>query len=597
MLLLTICRAAFLWSNYSLFNSFPFSEILFSFLVGLRFDLVSLCILLSPMFVMHLIPVSLFAQRVPFKLTSVYFFIVTAICILVNLIDAGYYTYSGKRSTFDFFEVLGTNTDILATIPNMLTDHIDLLIVLVILFYALYKVSSYKRIFKTKFSPSKVIAIKMLLLLGWIIGFRGGIQLKPLKISSAAKYTSAELAPLTLNTAFCMIKTSYGSSIQNIAYMSESERIKVFSTQRNYISDQAFSPKNVVIIILESFSSEYSSFLNKSVTGYMPFLDSLMQVSYTCTNAFANGKRSIEALPAILSSIPVLMPEPFITSNYNSITVSSPAKLLKGKKYSSAFFHGGANGTMGFDNFIAGAGFEKYVGKNQFADERHFDGKWGIYDEPFLLFSLKELNELPQPFCTSIFTLSSHHPYSIPEKYNTRFQEGRLPIHRSISYADYSIRMFFESARQYSWFSNTLFIITADHTGPSEYAGNNFIQNTFSIPLLLYCPSDSTLQGLNNIAVQQIDILPTILDYLHFDHSFFSFGNSIFRKKSEPLIFFTNDNHYLLDDDEILSFNQECNPINSTSYNHRESDKIEKYLKAYRQAYNSKLIQNKLNTP
>src|SRR6185369_8592326 len=120
-----------------------------------------------------------------------------------------------------------------------------------------------------------------------------------------------------------------------------------------------------------------------------------------------------------------------------------------------------------------------------------------------------------------IFTISSHHPYGIPEKYKGRFRKGTLPIHESIQYADYSLQKFFETAMHTSWFDSTLFVITGDHTALSE---KPFYQNhvgMYSVPIIFFQPHDS-LSGIRTTTAQQIDILPSVLDYLGYPQQFYS---------------------------------------------------------------------------
>src|SRR5690606_24672345 len=108
-----------------------------------------------------------------------------------------------------------------------------------------------------------------------------------------------------------------------------------------------FQDKNVVFIILESFSKEYTGLGGR--TSYTPFLDSLMQHSFVCTNAYANALQSAKGIPAIISGVPSLMDEPITTSAYGTNKLTSLPALLRNKGYQTAFYHGGTNGTMGFD--------------------------------------------------------------------------------------------------------------------------------------------------------------------------------------------------------------------------------------------------------
>ena len=153
--------------------------------------------------------------------------------------------------------------------------------------------------------------------------------------------------------------------------------------------------KNVVIIILESFSKEYVGYYNNG-SGYTTFLDSIIPHSLVMENGYANGIKSIEALPAITSSVPTLMNEPFITSSYATNSYYSIASLLKKEGYSTSFFHGGTRGTMGFYQFSKKAGFDKYFGLEEYGKEKDNDGVWGIYDGPFFKYFSDYLNKEQQ---------------------------------------------------------------------------------------------------------------------------------------------------------------------------------------------------------
>ena len=124
-----------------------------------------------------------------------------------------------------------------------------------------------------------------------------------------------------------------------------------YETIKNTNHNEIFKHKNVVIIILESFSKEYVGYYNNG-KGYTPFLDSLINYSLVMERAYANGIKSIEALPSIVSSIPTLMNNPFITSIYATNKYYSLPLLLKREGYSTSFFHGGNRGTMGFYSLV-----------------------------------------------------------------------------------------------------------------------------------------------------------------------------------------------------------------------------------------------------
>jgi len=271
-----------------------------------------------------------------------------------------------------------------------------------------------------------------------------------------------------------------------------------------------------VVILLESFASEYVGYLN-SGRGFTPFLDSLMKESLVFENHFANGRRSIEAIPAVLSGIPALMEEPFLTSNFQSNRIKGLAEVFKQRNYSTSFFHGAQNGSMFFDSFAARIGFDSYFGLSEFPDPSQSDGQWGIFDEPFFQFFAEQLTQSSKPFFGFIFTLSSHHPYKIPEQYMGRFPSGDLEIHPSIGYTDFALAQFFETAKKQDWFKKTLFVITSDHTQLSSTAKYRTQSGVYRVPLILFAEGVDWTGVSGSRVSQHVDIFPTLMDLYGID--------------------------------------------------------------------------------
>jgi len=232
-----------------------------------------------------------------------------------------------------------------------------------------------------------------------VLSARGGFQMKPLRIITAATYTSAQNVALVLNSPFTIMQTMKKKEISGkIYFQDKADLLALYNPEQHFDSASArWSKPNVVIFILESFSSEYTGFFGSN-GGYTPFLDSIAAHSWAFQNAYANGKRSIEAVPSILASIPALIDDPYITTRYGSDRINTLPEFLREMGYNTSFFHGGHNGTMGFDAFAAAAGIEKYYGKNEYTGPNAEDGGWGIYDEEFLQYFSKELTSFKQPF-------------------------------------------------------------------------------------------------------------------------------------------------------------------------------------------------------
>jgi phosphoglycerol transferase MdoB-like AlkP superfamily enzyme len=239
-------------------------------------------------------------------------------------------------------------------------------------------------------------------------------------------------------------------------------------------------------------------------------------------------------MPSILSSIPMFV-EPFILTPSSMNDYTGLAGILAKEGYETAFFHGAQNGSMGFQAFAQKTGFQRYYGRTEYEEScgtADFDGTWAIWDEPFLQFFANEMSKMKQPFMTSVFTASSHHPFAVPEKYKKQFVEEELEIHKCIRYTDMSIGKFFDTVSRQPWFKNTIFVLTSDHTNMSNHAEYQTDLGGFCSPIIIYDPSRPEGKTVDKIA-QQIDILPTILGMLNYTKPYFGFGIDVLNTPKE----------------------------------------------------------------
>jgi len=527
----TLTRCLFAALNNDLFPAAPLS----SFLGGIRFDGFAIAWTNFPwvlLYVVHPKPTSKAYRAVQLGL----FLLLNAAALFFQFVDVEFYNFSLKRSTADFLRIMTTGNDTANLAPAFLRDYWYMLLLYTGSLYALYwcyqKAECHSEAV-TKWSWRigwRAIAIVCLGLAS-----RGGLQLIPLQVLDAAQYGGVTNLPVTLNTPFTML-TSWGKpTLEEKNYLSQPEAEMLWPVHHHFVVPINVPTRpNVVVVILESFSAAYSAKLSGQ-EGYMPFLDSLMGESLNMTRAYANGRRSIDGIPSILASIPELMDEAFISSPYAGLPFTSLANTLGPEGYATSFYHGGRNGTMGFDGFIRSAGFSRYVGLNEYlGDPADHDGHWGIRDKPFLQFWAHDLAKEEQPFLSCVFTLSSHHPYELPEEDVKRFTGGTQEIQPTLRYADDALRKFFTTAQTMPWYANTLFVITADHTADIDRNGQGYNKATdFWVPLLYYKPG-SVLPNQQERVTQHIDIVPTVLDLIGYEKPFFSFGHSALRPQSPP---------------------------------------------------------------
>jgi phosphoglycerol transferase MdoB-like AlkP superfamily enzyme len=533
LFIFTDARLLFLLLNKSKFVGVTSVDFFQTLLCGLRFDTITATIINALFIFWVAFPVSFFQFKRFRIFLKIIFLVTNLVALALNLIDTAYFPYTLRRSTAETFRFFFEKNDAGVLLPLFVKDFWYLFVVFIL--FAFFINYLYKLIEKKLLTPfikeentAKTILLKsnsLILLIGLsILSIRGGFQLIPIGIIDAGNFVKPACVPLVLNTPFCIIKSGELYTLTEKNYMPQTEANTLVNPIKKYnYSNVDFKSKNVVIVILESCSKEFTKLGKRK--SYTPFLDSLMDNSFVYTNAFSNGKRSIEGIPAIIASLPSFETD-YITTVYSNNKLTSLANTLKTKGYSSSFFHGGTNGTMNFNGFCGTAGYDKYFGRNEYNNEKDYDGNWGIWDEPFLQRMAQELDKQPQPFLSTVFTLNAHHPFIIPDKYKNKFPEGKMPIQKCITYTDYALRQFFDTVKKSKWFTNTLFVFVADHTGPSEDPVYANPYGNYQIPLFFYQP-DNALKGTDTKVAQQLDIMPTVLDRLHFNQPFFSFGNNL----------------------------------------------------------------------
>ena len=138
----------------------------------------------------------------------------------------------------------------------------------------------------------------------------------------------------------------------------------------------------------------------------------------------------------------------WVRSGYAQRKISSLPEIARSLGYQTLFAHGATNGSMNFDGYTHQIGYETYLGRTEFNDDRYYNGSWGIDDEPFLQYFAKNINQMKRPFLATVFTLSSHGPYTVPEPYKNKFNKGDILMHNVVEYADFSLKKFFDTIKK-----------------------------------------------------------------------------------------------------------------------------------------------------
>ena len=571
-ILFMISRWLFIYFNSDLIKVETLSEILRLSYYGLKFDLVSIIYLQAIFIIMFFLPGRPSSNLWYNKTLSFFYFFGSFIGLGLNFVDFAYYRFNLTRINAQFFESIENEDNKFNLILHFSFEYIHLIIlyffvvIIWIYTYRLIKVKLTKRKFDilNLIKSSLIFLIVMFLCVG---GVRGDYKksTRPITLIHAMENVNIpQHADVILNSPFTVIRTLGKTNFKATNIFTKNEIKKIVKPIKFYPNKGNINIKpNVMIFILESMGREYWGSLNSkknipNYKGYTPFLDSLANHSLRFPNFYANSRKSIHGMPAILAGIPSFETA-YTSSAYSNQPVESIVSVTKELGYTTSFFHGASNGSMGFLGFSKTLGFDNYYGKDEFDNDLEFDGYWGIWDEPFFQFTKEKIDNTKQPFLTTLFSVTSHEPYIIPEKYEGFFDKGYVPMHKVVGYTDYALKNFFDEAKKESWFDNTIFIFTADHGNQTYYSYYEKIINRFANPLMIYWPKGN-LNGVSLKLGQHMDIFPTIVDLIGYGKPFRSWGKSLIsdtETDSFVVNYFGGGSYFMMNEDYTVVSNGE----------------------------------------
>ena len=630
-----LARIIYLLVNYSYFEQgLTLSHLMEMLGGGLVFDTSAILVTNIPYIVLMLLPWHKKENRTYQKICKWVFILINGVALAVNLCDAVYFRYTMRRTTTTVFSEFSNEGNLGSIFLTETLHHFYLVIAFAFLIWGAWRLYVKTGLESKRLHPWPYALTVLLSLAAFapfvVAGIRGGFTtaVRPITISNANQYVNRPIeAALVLNTPFSLYRT-IGKAVFVVPdyFADEKEMEAVYSPVHNpsqtsatsTTSDSSFTRKNVVILIIESFGREYIGALNKTLEngrykGYTPYVDSLIAQSVTFSHSYCNGRKSIDGMPSILSSIPMFV-EPFFLTPASMNHVSGIASILATEGYQTAFFHGAQRGSMGFQAFSRATGFQEYYGREdydadtRFGGDQDFDGMWAIWDEPFLQYYATKMSEMKEPFMTAVFTASSHHPYAIPEKYKDVYPEEGIIIHKCIRYTDMAIGKFFEKASKEPWFNNTIFVLTSDHTNLSDHDFYQTDLGGFCSPIIIYEPGNQERQPeIQDKIAQQIDILPTMMGMLHYQKPYFGFGIDVLNTPAEDtwavnylngIYQYVKRGHVLQFDGQqakaLYSLNDSLMQHNLISNHKVQSQEMERELKAIIQQYMTRMTQDRL---
>ena len=592
--ILSISRLVWFVANVFWLPPIGIDEYVYAHLVGIYFDIPVVALIYLPVWIWVVYGDS---WRQQFPIVNRILFVISSMVVLIfNGIDTGYSQVTAKRSGFELFDTLGDDANRFAP---YLTDNWYIILGLAAIGYLIFRWVPVRGQYPDiNFRARPLRGLVATAAFGglWLLSFRGGFQLRPLRAIDASNFVQPEIAPLVTSTPLQIISTWQRNGLPDFEFEIQ------FPTNSTITSDPKNSrahqwlfdnsttlppfpmsrtlgggwvQPNIVFIVVESLARDYTGFGNGKP--FTPFLDKIAADPQTIQfpYCFANGTKSIEMVPSIFCGMPSLMSEFYVTSAYANNKVNNAYQLAKG--YKTAFFHGSNNGTMGFQSFLKQTGLQQYHGIDQYPSDlynRDFDGNWGIFDEPYLQhFSncLDTLNNPNIPFFASVFTLSSHHPYTIPAPYLNKLPGSPGTVQHTIAYADIALQKFLQTASTKPWFKNTVFVITGDHTSHSDKEYFYSQSGHYEVPFLIYAPGidikniNEKLSGREAIindatqkTLSQCDIIPTLWNLLGANNPRLGFGRSAFDPSYKGYsTHIDKDLYYIIQYPFVLALNQQ----------------------------------------
>jgi phosphoglycerol transferase MdoB-like AlkP superfamily enzyme len=613
-----VARVLFYFYNNNLITVDGFFDFFNLYYHGLVFDTTAIIYVNGLFILFSILPFWINTSKSYQKFLFYVYFVTNLLAFATNFIDFIYYRFNFGRSTIAALDSLKHESNKTSLFWNFLMGywHVFLLFFLCSFCWIwLYKKINIQAGIITKKIPYFAFSLLMFLVITTLSigGIRGDFKksTRPINLIDASRYVkNVSQADVVLNTPFALIRTAFSNSFKKVNFVSQKTIDTLIVPVKQYKNNLPTKP-NVVIFILESNAREYFKSFNKNTKipnykGYTPFVDSLAQHSLVFSNAYANGYKSIHAVSSVLAGIPSFK-DAFTSSPYPKQKTQSLVSILKSIGYKTSFFHGAPNGSMGFLGYGNILGIDQYFGKTEYNNDADFDGVWGIWDEPFFQFFNKTISQQKQPFMATLFSVTSHEPYQVPEKYEGKFPKGDVNIHQTIGYTDFALKQFFAKAKKEPWFNNTIFVMVGDHGNTIFYDEYKKIGNQNAVMMLLYSPNGKYV-GYDTDFAQQIDIYPTILDIIGYQKPFRSWGRSLVNKDGEkPFVIKWTNNLYEMRSGKYTATFDGKNIVgiylkddldwknNLISQKDAEMERLKTQLKAFVQDYMERVIDKKMD--
>ncbi len=308
-------------------------------------------------------------------------------------------------------------------------------------------------------------------------------------------------------------------------------------------------PKNLVIILEESLGAQFVGSLGG--LPLTPEFDQLARQGWLFEQLYATGTRSVRGIEAVISGYTPTPSRAVVKLDKSQTGFFTLAQLLHERGYHTQFIYGGESHFDNMASFFLGNGFEHIVDQRDF-ESPAFEGSWGVSDEDLFARAHQEFERLHddgKPFFSLVFSSSNHDPFEFPDDRIELYEQPRATRNNAAKYADYALGRFFEQAQHSDYWSDTLFLVVADHDSRT-YGPELVPVPHFRIPALLL--GEGIAPRRDHRLVSQIDLPPTLLSLAGIDSDNPMLGRDLTQASPNRALMQFDQNFALLKGDDMV---------------------------------------------
>jgi len=544
----SLVRIALYAGYYADFSALSTTQVLASFLIGLRFDLSLAVLAIGIPLLLLLLPFRWSHHRYWQRLWGWFIYLALLTFVLMMVIDAIYFGYVHRHVGA---EINTLSADMDSMIGIALKQYFGALIVFIggalLGAWAWHKLIS--RISTPPARPALRLATLPMIFVLMLIAGRGGISGKPISVGEAFFSDSVAQGYLALNGAFAMSRALIETPPPLKTFMAQEQATALTQhylagahsefPDKDYPLFQSAHPStsrhkpNVVVLMLESWGASHIDAMRLQAglpaLGVTPNFDALAKQGRLYTKFYANGQRSIQGAAAILASQPTFPNMPFLGEGLEQNRQSFMGEIALAQGYETFFLQSSKRSSLRFSAVATRAGFSTYRGAEDLPNLHETQkpaSTWGTWDHNTFQEAHRLFAAAKKPFLGFVFTSTTHVPWLIPDERWHKYPgtSGREAYLNSLLYADWALGQLIDAAKQAGYFDDTIFVITADHA--DEFVEHvDYVPNLYHVPLLIVGPGIKS--GIDERVGSQFDILPTVIEMGDWTSAYAGLGRSL----------------------------------------------------------------------